>query len=87
MGKEGPEEWLGYSEVNDFGFSQGPERLDGGARLSYQEITPGKVLRSYRFSAVLRWEYRRGSTVFLVWQQQRFYRDERGGDFDIRRAA
>jgi hypothetical protein len=38
-------------EVNDIGFSTAGERLDGGARLSYQEITPGKILRSYRISA------------------------------------
>lgn len=38
-------------EVNDLGFSTAGERLDGGARLSYQEINPGKVLRSYRLSA------------------------------------
>lgn len=35
-------------EVNDVGFFQGSERLDGGVRVSYQEITPGRVLRSYR---------------------------------------
>jgi hypothetical protein len=35
-------------EVNDLGFSSSGERLDGGARISYQEIRPGKVFRSYR---------------------------------------
>ncbi len=38
-------------EINDLGFSTSGERLDGGARLSYQEITPGKLFRSYRVSA------------------------------------
>lgn len=38
-------------EVNDLGFSRSNERLDAGARLSYQEIQPGRVLRSYRISA------------------------------------
>jgi hypothetical protein len=38
-------------EVNDAGFSTAGERLDGGARLSYQEITPGSILRSYRVNA------------------------------------
>lgn len=38
-------------EVNDLGFSTAGERLDGGARLSYQEITPGKLFRSYRINA------------------------------------
>lgn len=39
-------------EVNDGGYFQGSERLDGGVRASYQEITPGRVLRSYRLTAV-----------------------------------
>ncbi|MFQ5569228.1 MAG: DUF5916 domain-containing protein, partial [Rhodothermales bacterium] len=46
--------WLGQVtpgfEINDMGFTRSGERLDAGARLSYQEITPGTVLRSYRFS-------------------------------------
>ena len=37
-------------EVNDLGFSQSGERLDGGARLGYRAITPGKLFQSYRFS-------------------------------------
>jgi hypothetical protein len=39
-------------EVNDAGYFQGSERLDGGVRVSYQEITPGRVLRSYRLTGV-----------------------------------
>ncbi len=39
-------------EVNDIGYFQGSERLDGGVRVSYQEITPGRVLRSYRLTAL-----------------------------------
>jgi hypothetical protein len=38
-------------EVNDVGFFQGSERLDAGVRVAYQEITPGRVLRSYRLTA------------------------------------
>ncbi|MFQ5536623.1 MAG: DUF5916 domain-containing protein [Gemmatimonadota bacterium] len=34
-------------EINDLGFSQTAERLDGGARIGYREIVPGRVLRSY----------------------------------------
>ena len=40
--------------------------------------------RSLRGSAVLRWEWRPGSTLFLVWQQQREFEDGRG-DLRIRR--
>ena len=36
-------------------------------------------VRSFRSNAVLRWEWRPGSTVFLVWQQDRFSADEERG--------
>lgn len=38
-------------EINDLGFSGSSERLDGGVRLGYREITPGSVFRSYSFDA------------------------------------
>jgi hypothetical protein len=34
-------------EINDLGFSRRQEALDGGARLRYQEIRPGSLLRNY----------------------------------------
>jgi hypothetical protein len=37
-------------EVGDVGFSNNAERLDGGFRIGYREITPGSVLRSYNIS-------------------------------------
>jgi hypothetical protein len=47
---------------------------------------PDFNFRSLRGSAVLRWEYRPGSTLFFVWQQQRSAQ-ERFGDFALRRDA
>jgi hypothetical protein len=41
-------------------------------------------VRSLRGNAVLRWEYRPGSTLFFVWQQQRSG-DEPFGDFQLGR--
>ena len=38
-------------EINDAGYFQGSERLDGGVQVAYREITPGRVLRSYELSA------------------------------------
>jgi hypothetical protein len=35
-------------------------------------------VRSFRSNFVLRWEWRRGSTLFLVWQQDRSSEDEQG---------
>jgi hypothetical protein len=45
---------------------------------------PNFTRRSLRGTAVLRWEYRPGSTLFFVWTQQRSGSDA-FGDFDIRR--
>jgi hypothetical protein len=46
--------------------------------------TDGFNIRSLRGNAVFRWEYRPGSTLFLVWQQQR-WGDEPFGDFQFER--
>ncbi len=35
-------------------------------------------VRSFRSNAVVRWEWRPGSTLFLVWQQDRFTQDPNG---------
>jgi hypothetical protein len=45
---------------------------------------PNFTSRSLRGTAVLRWEYRPGSTMFFVWTQQRAGSAEHG-DFDFRR--
>ncbi len=45
---------------------------------------PNFTRRSLRGTAVLRWEYRPGSTMFFVWTQQRSGSDA-FGDFDFRR--
>lgn len=37
-------------EVNDLGFSQNAERLDGGFRFNYREIQPGSVFRNYNLT-------------------------------------
>ena len=34
-------------DVNDLGFSTTRERIDGGARLGYRELRPGRILRDY----------------------------------------
>jgi len=42
-----------------------------GESSSFTLHNPDFSIRSLRGNAVLRWEYRPGSTVFLVWQQRR----------------
>jgi hypothetical protein len=38
-------------EINDLGFSSRQEVLDGGMRVSYREIEPGRIFRNYNISA------------------------------------
>ena len=55
---------------------------DGGQSFSFGN--PDFTYRSLRGNAVVRWEYRPGSTVFFVWQQQRTGYDA-SGDLSIGR--
>ncbi len=45
-------------EINDIGFSRSSERLDGGARLEYRNVTPGRLFRNYRFNAFTFYNFR-----------------------------
>ena len=40
-------------------------------------------VQSLRVNAVLRWEYRPGSTLFVVWSQARANFDSKGDEFDF----
>ncbi len=42
-----------------------------GPAPSFTVPRPDFTIRSLRANGVLRWEFRPGSTLFLVWQQQR----------------
>jgi hypothetical protein len=57
-----------------------------GAAPSFAIGDPNFNIRSLHGDAVLRWEYRPGSTLFFVWQQQRDGY-EPIGDFSLRRDA
>ncbi len=60
--------------------------FDGDANVDYSFADRDFNVRSLIGNAVLRWEYRPGSTVFLVWQ--RAQDDQVGlGDFDFARDA
>jgi hypothetical protein len=59
--------------------------VSGSGRADHSFLDRDFNVVSLRGNAVLRWEYRPGSTLFLVWQQQRF--DRRPfGTFDPGRA-
>jgi hypothetical protein len=64
------------------GFSVDPDGAGPAASFAFGD--PSFNFRSLRGNAVLRWEYRPGSTLFLVWQQQRSA-TEPFGDFDFGR--
>jgi hypothetical protein len=57
-----------------------------GPAASFTFGDPNFTTRSLRGSAVLRWEYRPGSTVYFVWTQQRTGFDD-AGSFDFGNAA
>ena len=54
----------------------------GGPAASFVVFNPNFTTTSLRGTAVLRWEYRPGSTIFFVWTQQRSGFDP-AGDFDF----
>jgi hypothetical protein len=68
------------SEVSN-GYEVDPDGT--GPADSFTLQNPDFNVRSLRGNAVLRWEYRPGSTLYFVWQQRRF-RDESFGEFKFR---
>jgi Domain of unknown function (DUF5916)/Carbohydrate family 9 binding domain-like len=64
--------------------ASGTYTVDPGNGSTFQFGDPDFNFRSLLGNAVLRWEYRPGSTLFVVWQQHRT--DAQGiGDFDFSR--
>jgi hypothetical protein len=69
-----------------------PRQLVAPRTYDFEPYTDGEISRSdfstksLRGNAVMRWEWRPGSTLFLVWQQRRSGSDE-FGDFDFGRDA
>lgn len=51
---------------------------DGEGLGEFSIANPDFNIRSLRGNAVLRWEFRPGSTMFLVWQQTRESREQTG---------
>jgi hypothetical protein len=50
--------------------------IDGDGRAEYSIEDPDFTVRELRANAVVRWEYRPGSTLFVVWSQQRSRTEE-----------
>ncbi|MEW6320877.1 MAG: DUF5916 domain-containing protein [Acidobacteriota bacterium] len=68
-----------YADFREVVNGRAPAFADRFAAVAYQG-NPDFNYRSFRTTNVLRWEYRPGSTLFLVWQQGR-QDQERFGDF------
>ena len=79
-----------------YGQDQGSITPDGSGGFTVDPDGPGSAgsfavadqsfnLRSLRANLVLRWEYRPGATLFLVWQQSRSNEADCVGDFDLGR--
>ncbi|WP_419162536.1 DUF5916 domain-containing protein [Candidatus Palauibacter sp.] len=62
-------------DANGFGLYQVDDDSDGAPDFSFGD--PDFTIKSFRSNLVLRWQYRPGSTVFLVWSrdQQSFVND------------
>jgi hypothetical protein len=77
----------GFSCVGGRTCVQGETRFvdfDRDGRVDYSFDEQDFRVRSLRGNAVLRWEYRPGSTLYLVWQQRRAYEDLDADTFDLR---
>ncbi|MDD9949630.1 MAG: DUF5916 domain-containing protein [candidate division Zixibacteria bacterium] len=75
-------------EINDLGFSRSSERLDGGARIQYQNITPGRFFRNYDLSFFTFYNFRHEALddpwSWSSWQNN--YKNGRfwaGADFEL----
>jgi hypothetical protein len=62
-------------EINDAGFSGTAERVDGGFRVGYQEIQPGRLFRNYsiNLSSFHNWSHEAFDDVWSLdsWQRAR----------------
>ena len=82
--------WLGEVtpgfEVNDLGFSTAGERLDAGAEVQYQEITPGPLFRSYNIFLVTFHSFRH-EALDHPWSWSSWNRAHKEGGFHLNAEA
>ncbi|MEJ2502784.1 MAG: DUF5916 domain-containing protein, partial [Gemmatimonadota bacterium] len=69
-------------EVNDLGYSRSSERVDGGARIAYQEVEPGPLFRSYVVTAST-WQNWRHSALDDPWAASAWGRAHKGGELQL----
>ena len=71
--------------VTDLGEELEVDPDGAGPAESFEIEKENFTLRSLRGNAVLRWEWRTGSTLYLVWQQEREREDPLTSDLRLRR--
>ncbi|MDH3269873.1 MAG: carbohydrate binding family 9 domain-containing protein [Gemmatimonadota bacterium] len=69
-------------EVNDVGFSTNAERLDGGFRVGYKEITPGRVFRDYNvtLSSFHNWSH---EALDDAWSIESWHKARTSGNYSL----
>jgi hypothetical protein len=73
-------------EINDIGFSTNAERLDGGFRIGYREIQPGRLFRNYdvTFSNYHNWSH---EALDDTWSVDSWHNARTGGSYSLRASA
>lgn len=69
-------------EINDAGFSGTAERVDGGVRVGYREIQPGRVFRSYNvnFNTFHNWSH---EAFDDTWSISSWHRARTSGSYNL----
>ena len=70
-------------EINDIGFSTNAERLDGGFRIGYREIQPGRLFRNYdlNFSNFHNWSH---EALDDTWSVDSWHNARTNGSYSLR---
>jgi hypothetical protein len=69
-------------EINDAGFSGTPERVDGGFRIGYRQIQPGRLFRNYNvnFNTFHNWSH---EAFDEVWSLDSWRRARTNGSYNL----
>jgi hypothetical protein len=69
-------------EINDLGYTNAQERLDGGGRLNYRDITPGQVFRNYNLSLTTYLNFSH-DVLADIWSADSWRRARTGGSYGL----
>jgi len=69
-------------EINDLGYTNGQEHLEGGARVNYRQIMPGAVFRNYNVTVSSSWDFSH-DVLNDVWSAASWRDARTGGDYGV----